>query len=105
MLYNVTILRGGGRHICFFGDSHMRHVYNSFVAMTEGTGREDDYWRRERKTDGLVMSAQASSYFRNTWGDPGNMSACTDSFVNFGQAWLASTACLLPLSCFEQGTC
>ena len=71
----------------------MRHVYNSFAAMTEGAGRDDDYWRRERKTDGLVVSARASSYFRNTWGDPGNLSACTDSFVNFGQAPPASTAC------------
>ena len=74
----------------------MRHVYNSVVAMTEGTGREDDYWRRERKTDGLVMNAQSSSYFRNTWGDPGDMSNCTDSFVNFGQAWLMGTAIVTP---------
>ncbi|KAK9827960.1 hypothetical protein WJX81_001217 [Elliptochloris bilobata] len=77
------------RHVCFFGDSHMRHIYNSFVAMTEGGGRGDDFWRRERKTDGMVMDASRSSYFRNTWGDPGDMSACTDSFVNFGQ-WPAS---------------
>ena len=74
------------RHFCFFGDSHMRHVYDSFVAVTEGGGRDDDFWLRDKGTDRWVVHAQRSSYFLDTWGNPGNMSACTDVFVNFGQA-------------------
>ena len=74
------------RYICFFGDSHMRHLYNSFATLVEGSGRADEFWTRDKGVDRYVLKAQRSSYTLDTWGDPGNMSACTDVFANFGQA-------------------
>ena len=74
------------RFFCFFGDSHMRHLYNSFATLVEGSGRGDEFWLRDKGVDRYVLQAQRSSYTLDTWGDPGNMSACTDVFANFGQA-------------------
>lgn len=75
------------RHICFVGDSHMRHAFNGYVAVTEGGGLYDPYWSDAGGK--YVFTSVQASFITDVWGEAVDIGVCTDVIRNFGQ-WPAS---------------
>lgn len=78
-------LEDHGKHVCFFGDSQMRHLFNNFIMLTS------NYTARSTKPgEKTVIETDRHTYFEKKWGGFGEDSTkmaekCTDIIANIGQ--------------------